>query len=305
MWETTIFGYDLYYLFYSFVIYSVLGWVYESVYVSIKTRTVVNRGFLNGPMIPIYGFGAVICGLILRPLQGQILHIFMAGMTLATVLEYITSYLMEKIFHAKWWDYTKYHYNLEGRICLHASLFWGVLSVLLIQVMQPLSDEAILKIPDELGERLAYVIAAGIFVDVIITIKSTVQLEQKLAVIQRLREEFTDYLMTTKLYETKEDIVGKYEESKLSDMIERFTSAFEERYDKVMEKRGSAETVPVEMQKQTIKNRVNVFVNQYQKMTGYKNYIQKRILKAFPNFKVMNREGALLDIKEKLHIKKR
>ena len=93
-------------LFLAFLVYSFLGWVCETVYCSIGQRKFVNRGFLNGPLCPVYGFGAVAVLLFLRPLRENLLLLFFGGMILTSVIEYITGFALEKLFAAKWWDYS-------------------------------------------------------------------------------------------------------------------------------------------------------------------------------------------------------
>ena len=93
MWTWKICNFELYFLFYNFMLYSFFGWIYESTFVSVKNRTLVNRGFLNGPVIPIYGAGATIVYMFLAPIQDRASYVFVGGMLIATILEYITSYV--------------------------------------------------------------------------------------------------------------------------------------------------------------------------------------------------------------------
>ena len=128
MWNLTINGTDLYHILNWFFIYSFLGWVWETFYVSTKHGEFVNRGFVSGPFCTIYGFGAISVYLILKPIENHVLLLFLGGIVVATVLEYITAVLMESIFHTSWWDYSDQKFNFQGRICLGVSLGWGVLT---------------------------------------------------------------------------------------------------------------------------------------------------------------------------------
>lgn len=116
-----------------FIIYCFIGWFGESIYVSFEYRKRVNRGFLNGPFLPIYGFGAIIMLFAAIPVRNNVLLIFLCGMIAATALEYLTGYVMEKLFHVKYWDYTYEPLNINGYICLGCSLVWGACSILLIR----------------------------------------------------------------------------------------------------------------------------------------------------------------------------
>lgn len=124
-------------IFYLFVLYSFFGWVIETTYVSIKQKHLVNIGFLDGPFSPIYGFGAISIVLIVFPFQNNLLLFFSISLITASILEYLTSYLFEKIFNVNWWNYSKEPFNLHGRVCLEASLYWGFLSVLLLIFIHP------------------------------------------------------------------------------------------------------------------------------------------------------------------------
>lgn len=120
------------------ITYSFFGWVYESILCSVTSGSLVNRGFLNGPLCPVYGFGAltVILAFWQEP-DISVWNLFFSSMVLTCSLEYFTSWAMEKLFHARWWDYTEYRFNLNGRICLLGALAFGSFSVLLIKVVHP------------------------------------------------------------------------------------------------------------------------------------------------------------------------
>ena len=120
-----------------FFSYGFLGWVWESGYVSVRQKHWVNRGFLHGPVIPIYGFGAVAILALCAPVAGSLPMLFFSGMFWATALEYATGWAMERMFHVRYWDYSTEKWNLNGYICLMASLCWGLFSVLLLRVIQP------------------------------------------------------------------------------------------------------------------------------------------------------------------------
>lgn len=115
-----------------FAIYCLIGWAGESLYVSWEHKKWVNRGFLHGPFLPIYGSGAIIILFATLPVRHNLFLVFLFGMTSATVLEYITGYVMEQIFKVRYWDYTIQPFNLNGYICLGCSIAWGVCAELLI-----------------------------------------------------------------------------------------------------------------------------------------------------------------------------
>lgn len=120
-----------------FFIYSFAGWVGEVCKAAIKQKKFVNRGFVNSPLCPIYGFAAALFALFLPELTENLFFLFLAGMVLSTILEYVTGILMEHIFHQKLWDYSEFRFHLDGYICLRYSLMWGVSSVLMMLFVNP------------------------------------------------------------------------------------------------------------------------------------------------------------------------
>lgn len=134
-------------LFLNFVIYSFLGWLCETTYCSIPEKKFINRGFLNGPFCPIYGFGALLIIFLLENLSRNAVIVFLAGTAITTALEYFTGFLLEVVFHAKWWDYSQNKFNFKGRICLANSIMFGLLSVALVYFIQPLAGLTVSLIP--------------------------------------------------------------------------------------------------------------------------------------------------------------
>ncbi len=130
-----------------FFFYSAAGWCLESLYCSIGEKRFVNRGFLTGPMCPIYGTAAlVLVILIYNPFKDNPLAVFVLGIVLCDIVEFITSYLMEKLFSARWWDYTYEFMNINGRICLKHTLYWGVISIIFVKTIHPAVDGLYSKI---------------------------------------------------------------------------------------------------------------------------------------------------------------
>ena len=121
-----------------FPIYAFLGWCLEVIYASVNTGKFVNRGFLNGAVCPIYGFGAVLLIIFLTPLSNHLPLLFLASVTIASLLELVGGYMLEKLFHMRWWDYTEEPFNIGGFICLKFSLMWGLAGVFLMKLIQPM-----------------------------------------------------------------------------------------------------------------------------------------------------------------------
>jgi uncharacterized membrane protein len=132
MWIHGILGADVWHLVAAFCIYSVLGWLVESVYMSICNRRLTNRGFAKGPFCPIYGFGALAGYFLLRPFAGNPVLLYLTGAFTATVFEYLVGKAMLRLFGEVWWDYNEKPFNYQGIVCLESTIAWGFYAVIII-----------------------------------------------------------------------------------------------------------------------------------------------------------------------------
>lgn len=137
-------------LFFLFYIYSIIGWIIETIYVSIKQHKLANRGFLVGPYCPIYGLSSILMLIFLSKYKEDLLVLFIMGMFIPSLLEYITSFILEKLFKVRWWDYSDKMFNIDGRVCLQNSFIFGILCILLILYINPFINHLINLIPHNL-----------------------------------------------------------------------------------------------------------------------------------------------------------
>lgn len=163
-----------------FIIYSFLGWCCETIYCTILQRKLVNRGFLYGPLCPIYGCGALLVLFLLKDVRSSILPLFLSGIVVTTVLEYLTSVLMEKLFHMKWWDYSHLPFNINGRVCLLNSCEFGVLSVFVVKLLHPAISGVVKRIPLSVQTAITGILLAVILVDAVYTAYGILVLKGKL-----------------------------------------------------------------------------------------------------------------------------
>lgn len=319
MWSLQIFGIELYRVFYFFIIYGVIGWIWESSYASLKERKLVNRGFLNGPIIPIYGAGAMLIYILFynpkmihlvehASLKNYLL-IFLIGMVAASVLEFVTSYAMEKLFHATWWDYSDIRFNLQGRICLLVSLCWGGLSIVLVKLLHPAVSKLISFIPRLPGEIAAYVIVVMFLIDFAVTVAATVHLDKKINAVQKLREEVYEYIYGLKLYEAKENLKKFMADFHLEELLHRgmqWYQALSAQWTGAGESLQRGIINPVSEHIDEIEVKVKAVLEKYKatESAWLQNVIYKRIFKAFPNLRMDGREEALRDMKEHLKAQK-
>ena len=185
-----------------FFIYSFIGWVWESCYVSVRKRRWVNRGFLHGPMLPIYGSGALVILISTIGVRENPWLIFLFGMLAATVLEYITGAVMEKMFHVRYWDYSGQKLNLNGYVCVSSSLCWGVFSVLLVRAVHIPVERAVLNIPLFITDGAALVLTVIMSVDLTQSFNEAMDLKQVLAQLEESKEQIGE--MQEKLLQLEE-----------------------------------------------------------------------------------------------------
>ena len=143
----TILGHSIQELFLYFLFYSFLGWLMETCYCSLHERRLVPRGFLYGPICPIYGCGVLLMILFFTPLKGNLLLFYVVAVIVMTSWEYFVAWLLEVTTHVKYWDYSNSRFNLKGRVCLWVALVWGVLSYVVIFWIHPAVERLYLRIP--------------------------------------------------------------------------------------------------------------------------------------------------------------
>ena len=195
-----------------FIVYSFMGWAYESAICSVEQKRFINRGFLKGPLCPVYGFGALTCILLLYRRTENIVALFLMGMFLTCVVEYITAVLLEKLFDSKWWDYSNRRFNLNGRICLLGAMVFGVLSVLLIKVFHPHISALAAQAPGWLQTVLAGILFCLILWDLYTTVRHLLQMNSRLEDIQAAINEFLSKNVK-RAGEVKDAILDRFEES--------------------------------------------------------------------------------------------
>ena len=196
-----------------FLLYAFLGWVVEVAYHAVVQGIVVNRGFLAGPVCPIYGFGMVGMLLLLQavtPAQAEghdLLVLFFGGTVLATAIELFGGWALDKLFHTKWWDYSKEPFNFHGYICLRFSLAWGLGIVILVEHIHPLLAKYVVGLlPWKIGCPILAVLYAGLFADTAMTVvtlhkltRGLAEIEQAQARLRSVSDKLTDVIADTSM----------------------------------------------------------------------------------------------------------
>ncbi len=187
-------------IFLLLILYSFLGWCGEMIYCSIgQGKLCEKRGFLNGPLCPIYGHGALLVLVVLGQRWNNPISTFLIGMVLTSTVEYLTSYLMEKLFHMRWWDYSHHHFQLNGRICLLNSTLFGLACLVLRYVVHPRVMEPILWLFDHgLAVPLALALFALYVTDIVLSVRSAIQIGNRLEKLHAIYDELTEKLEALK-----------------------------------------------------------------------------------------------------------
>lgn len=151
MWSREILGTDVYHIIHWFFLYSILGWMVESAYMSICNRKLTNRGFMKGPICPIYGKGALLVYFILNPVSNNYILLYFTGAILATVFEYITAKIMLFLFGSVWWDYEEKPFNYKGILCLESTVAWGFYTLFLFLFLHKIVETIVNTYPYRTG----------------------------------------------------------------------------------------------------------------------------------------------------------
>lgn len=254
-------------MLYTFFLYGFLGWVLEVVYHAIMQNRLVNRGFLNGAICPIYGVGMVVLTWFLRPVENNIVMLFAGSVVLCSVLELITGFALEKIFRTRWWDYSNEKFNIKGYICLKFSLAWGIAGIVAVRGIDTGAQWIYNAVPEWFMYLVLGILTVLLVIDCAATVidiagfnKELTSLDEFGEMIKVLSDDMTDNI---------------YRESK--DMAERL----EERF-------GSREEAAAAFEAR--KNQI------YSRMTRG----QKRIIRAFPGLKGMRHRETVAEIAKRV-----
>ncbi len=276
-------------LFIYFTIYSFIGWFCEVVYCSYLSRKIVNRGFLVGPVCPVYGFGALFLIWLLEPVAFSIPVIFLCGLVITSTVEYITGWLLETFFGTRWWDYSSQKFNLEGRVCLKNSIYFGIMSVILIELLHPATEKLIWSIPEGFLHIICVILAAAFAVDCSFTLNTLVNLNQRL---QKLYE-FTEELRRNT------DIQEWFNERELVKSFEKLRLILEEGKSNLNQKIGEGK-IEINQKLEEKRSELNIKLRERFETLTAKRGSGHRLIKAFPGMRSIRYNVQLGQLREAL-----
>ena len=288
----------LLYWFLMLMIYSFIGWVYESTLCSITGGKLVNRGFLTGPVCPVYGFGALLVLFTLGDVEG-VMPLFLSAAVLTCTVEYITSWLLEKLFHAKWWDYSSHRFNIHGRVCLEGAIVFGLLSVLLIKVVHPRVAEFV----GRFSEGTVMIVAAALFAifcaDLLDTVHSLLVMNGRMAEIQAALDKYR-----TEMEEIGQELRDLLAESKAEFKL-RSEIAVEELLIALEEREAKRQTRMSELKAKLAQRFEESEFNtrRVNDLCKKRRWQERRLLRAFPEMKSNPYGAALEELRKRLEEK--
>lgn len=213
-----------------FFVFSAIGWAIECTYRSLGEKKIINSGFLYGPMCPIYGTGCLVFQLILvplsEPIEKRLIPVLLLGMLLADIVEYATSYIMEKLFNARWWDYSNNFLNLHGRICFKHTCYWAIFAFVYVYLIAPMYQYALSFVPQNVRTIAVFVILAFLSVDLTLTVKAAADINKLMKKLGALKATVNE-----KAELIKDAAENKYEEllastDKLSELRQELSKQY-------------------------------------------------------------------------------
>lgn len=295
-----------------FYLYCFLGWCFESTVVSVQQRRFVNRGFLRGPMLPIYGFGATILLHVSLPLYDRPVELFFASMLAATVFEYVVGVVMEKLFKVKYWDYSTHRFQFQGRICLQSSLCWGFLGLILARAIHPPVEAIVVVLPFGLLIAVDVLLSVMFVSDVTVSVRTALDLARMLEELDKLREQSvelrrqlseTALVQLTRLSYRVDEARGEWSEKmddareQLSERMGGAREQFSERVDGAREQFADA--------KEQILARLDELQNRFDEQAANLGRIRKSMLRGNPTARSARYDAVLQRLKKRIDTRRR
>ncbi|MGN0204604.1 MAG: hypothetical protein ACI4BB_08670 [Coprococcus sp.] len=207
-----------------FYIYCIFGWCFESAYVSLKEHHPVNRGFMTGPYIPLYGSGAVLILFVTLPVRGNYILMYIVGAVAATILEYFTGVIMERLFGVRYWDYSDQKFNFQGQVCLSSTIVWGFMTLFLVEVIHHPIEQVVLLIDEKVLTNITMAFTVVFTFDFASAFRTAIDLRDVLIQAEKAKKEF-------ELMQKRVEVL----EAVLNDSVENMVEGFNDSVENVVE----------------------------------------------------------------------
>lgn len=295
---------DIYYLILYFFTYGFLGWCAEVAYAAVKEKRFVNRGFLNGPICPVYGVGVSAVLLLLEPFENNLVILYVASVIIVTLIEGLTGFALDKIFHHKWWDYSGQPFNIGGYVCPIFSLVWGVACIFIVKVFQPLVYRVAEALPHALGVALIVVLSIVTFADLYVTASGILKFNKRLEMMERIASELRDISdkMGSNIYENVMDTMEKQEEvgKKLDEVTDDIKGKLEEFGGEQKERAAQQKERAIQLREYYVQLK-----ERYAQLARSSTKVSERLVKAFPKMESRNHKDILEELKKGLEEKRK
>lgn len=309
----------MYSFFWIFFIYAFLGWCTEVSYAALVSGRFVNRGFLNGPVCPIYGFGVVVVLACLTPLKECLPLLFLGSVLLTSALEWLTGFVLERIFHQRWWDYSDEPFNLNGYICLRFSIAWGLACLFVVELLHPTVLLFIRIIPHSLGWVLLGMMAVLMAVDLVATVRTIAKINRQLDRIDelacRIKEasnDFGEHLAERVLdaaergTDLKEDLDDWMDERTMD--MELNLGEWKEELDELKDDLAQRRALLLSRQNErraVLRDQLAEWKEDFQALLDHEAFGQRRLLNAFPKMRSIRHKNALEQLRRRVDHRKK
>lgn len=284
-----------------FYFYCFFGWIFESTFVSVKSRKFVNRSFMRGPFLPIYGSGAIMMLVVSMPFQDNIFLTYVAGCIGATALELVTGILMESLFKVRYWDYSNQKFNYKGHICLSSTIAWGFLTILMTEFVHREVEQVIFLIPAGVITAVTLALTIYITVDFTLSFKAAMDLRDVLIGLERAKQEMEriqkrlDVLIAV----ANEELEARRQENTMR--MDELTESIEEKFASLKERfRISPPEFMTDVREEImeLRSRYSVEKEQRRQFKGLKDFYQRSLIKGNPGMYSKRFAEALEELKK-------
>lgn len=304
---------SIYFILLYFFVYGFLGWCTEVGFAAFKTHHFINRGFLNGPICPIYGVGVTAVITVLTPYKSDIIVLYILSVVLVTVLEGVTGWAMDKIFHNKWWDYSDMPLNIGGYVCLLFSIVWGFACLFIIYFIQPLVHDLLAFIPTIVGIILIIILGITLIADLYVTASTIFKFNRRLATMEKIAAEMHEISeqIGQEIFEKTIRAMDRQEASKekLATATDEFKEKMQDTASGLKEKtQGTAfelkeRALDARERSQEIseelRSRIASLHTRYHESTDKPGRISRRLMNAFPKMESRQHKESLEVLKKR------
>lgn len=293
-----------------FFFYCFFGWCFESAYVSLKSKKLVNRGFIRGPFLPIYGSGAIMMLIVSMPFQDSLILTYLAGCVGATALEYVTGVTMEALFKVRYWDYSQNRFNFQGHICLGSTLAWGVLTILMTHVVHKPVERLAFWLPEGVLTAVTMLVAVYFVVDFTLSFRAALDLRDLLVKMEQAKKELEHMQkrldMIIALSDEAKELRKKEREEELAETLEglalrrdELIEGIEERFARIREALPGSELL-LEKKEELLelRSRFKMYMERQERTQFVSDFIKRSMIKGNPMMVSARFSEALEELKQ-------